>query len=212
MKRFALTLIIVSLHVVFSFAQPKKVEDEANFLKQLEKATASIKSIESDFKQVKRLEVYDEDVISSGRFYYKAAGSEICLKYTEPYPYRIVISGSKLLMESGGRKNVTDIKDSKLMGEMQGILTACMTGSFSNLSKAYQLDFFEDSGYYLILITPVGKTLKMQIGKFEIYLNKKDLSVDKLRISETEKDYTEYIYANKKFNTIANDTLFAIAP
>lgn len=209
MKRFIITIFIVLLCTVSSFSQPKKIEDANSFMKRLEKATASIKSIESDFKQVKRLEIYNEDVTSSGRFYYKAE-SKICLKYAEPYPYQIIINGSKMAMESNGKKNTTDLKDNKLMSEMQSILTTCMTGNFSNISKDYKLDFFEDTNYYLILIKPTSKTLKTHIDKFEIYLNKKDLSVDKLRISETENDYTEYTYTNKKFNTLTNDSLFSV--
>lgn len=209
MKRFTATILIALLCTAASFAQSKKIEDTASFMKRLEKATASIKSIESDFKQVKRLEIYNEDVASSGRFYYKAE-SKICLKYTNPYPYQIIINGSKMAMESNGKKNTTDLKDNKLMSEMQGILTTCMTGSFSNISKDYKLDFYEDTSYYRILITPTSKTLKAHINKFEIYLNKKDLSVDRLRIAETEKDYTEYTYSNKKFNTLTNDSLFSV--
>lgn len=208
MKR-RLILALAVLYTTVSFAQSKKIEDTSGFLAKLEKATSTIKSIESDFKQVKRLEIYSEDLASSGRFYYKFQ-DKISLKYAEPYPYRVVINGSKMMMETNGKKNVMDLKDNKLMNEMQKVLTICMTGKFSAMSKDYKMDFFEDTSCYLVVITPTSKAAKAYVSKFEIYLSKKDMSVDKLRISETEKDYTEYTYTNKKFNTLSNDSLFAL--
>ena len=44
----------------------------------------------------------------------------------------------------------------------------------------------------------------------EIYLDKKDMSVHKLRLSETATNYTEYEFYNKKFNSLKNETKFAI--
>ena len=85
---------------------------------------------------------------------------------------------------------------------MQDMLTACMVGDLSNMSPGYALEYFEDAHYYLIQIKPVSKAVKAYINQIQIYLDKKDMSVHKLRLSETATNYTEYEFSDKKFNSL----------
>ena len=53
-----------------ALAQTLPVADMAKFENQLKTTAEKLKSIESDFTQVKHLDMFDEDVTSKGRFYY----------------------------------------------------------------------------------------------------------------------------------------------
>jgi outer membrane lipoprotein-sorting protein len=209
MRKSIIYLVTVFLSISVSFAQMKKMEKTASFLKQMEQNTSSIQSIESDFKQVKHIDAFKQDITSSGKFYYKTSG-KISLKYVKPMSYLIVINGDKLKIESDGKKNVMNLKDNKQLKEMQNILTACMTGNFSGMSNNYNMEFYEDEQFYLVSVKPVNGNIKKYIEKIDIYLTRKDMSVDKLHISETESDYTEYYFNNKKFNTLNSDALFKL--
>jgi len=206
-------LFIYSIILLFNnsviFAQTKKIENTPSFVKQMEQNALSVKSIESDFKQTKHIEAFNKDIVSSGKFYYKAS-NKIRLNYTLPSPYLIVINADKIKIESAGKKNVMNLKDDKQMKEMHNILTACMTGNFSGISNNYRMEFYEDGQFYLVSVKPVNDNIKKYVKQYDIYLNKKDMSVNKLRISETGSDYTEYDFSNKKINTINNDVLFKI--
>jgi outer membrane lipoprotein-sorting protein len=185
------------------------MENVSLFIKQMEQSASSVKSLESDFKQIKHLEMFNQDIISLGKFYYRAS-DKISLNYAMPLSYLIVINGNKIKIESNGNKNVMNLKDNKQLKEMHSVLIACMTGNFSGISNDYRMDFFEDEQSFLITIEPTSESVKKYIIQYDIYLNKKDQSVNKLHISEPEGDYTEYHFSNKKINTLNDDSLFKL--
>jgi outer membrane lipoprotein-sorting protein len=175
----------------------------------MEQNALSVKSIESDFKQIKHINAFKQDIVSEGKFYYKAI-DKIRLNYTLPLSYQIVIISDKIKIESNGKKNIINLRDNKQMKEMHRILTASMTGNFSGLSGDYHIEYFDNGQFYLVYIKPVNENIIKYVTQFDIYLNKRDMSVNKLRISETEGDYTEYDFYNKKLNTLKSDELFKI--
>lgn len=209
MKQSIIFFAVIFLNISTSFAQMKKIDNTASLVKQMEQNSSSVVSIESDFKQIKFVGAFNQEIVSSGKFHYKAS-DKIALNYTTPISYLIVINGDKIKIESDGKKNIMNLKDNKQMQGIQSILIACMTGNFLSISNDYHTEFYEDEQNYLITVKPVSDNIKEYVAQFDIYLNKKDLSADKLRVSETEKDYTEYQFSNKKFNTISNDALFKL--
>ncbi len=104
MKRLIIFFTIIFLSLS-SFAQMKKVENTAPLIKRMEQSTASVKSIESDFKQTKHIEAFNQTIVSSGEFYYKVP-DKIRLNYIKPQNYFIAINNNKMKIESGSKKNV----------------------------------------------------------------------------------------------------------
>ena len=209
MRRLIFFLATVFLSISVSFAQMKKIENVSLFMKQMEQRVTPVKSVESDFKQIKHINDFDQDITSSGKFFY-VPSNKICLKYAKPRPYLIVINGNKIKIESDGKKNIMNLKDNKQMQEIQYVLSICLSGNFSNISSDYRTEFYEDESFYLATIKSVNESVKKDITQFDIYLNKKDMSVGKLRISETKGDYTEYNFSNIKLNTLSGEALFKI--
>ena len=209
MRQLILFLAMFFLSAFASFAQMKKMENVSLFVKQMERSLAQVKSVESDFKQIKHIEDFNQDIASSGKFFY-VPNDKICLKYAKPLPYLVVINGAKIKLLSGGKKNIMNLKDNKQMQEMQYLLTTCFTGNLLNISNSYHTEFYEDESFYLATIKPVNENVKKEIIQFDIYLNRKDMRVDKLRIYETAGDYTEYSFSNMKFNTLISNALFKI--
>ena len=209
MRQIIVFLATVFLTVSSSFAQMKKLENVSLFLKQMERNVSLIKSVESDFKQIKHIEDFNQDITSSGKFFY-IPSDKIRLNYSKPLPYLVVINGDKIKIESNGKKNVMNLKDSKQMQEMQNMLKICLSDNFSNIPSDYTTEFYEDELFYLTIIKPVDESVRKYITQLDIYLNKKDMRVDKLRISETMGDYTDYFFTNMKYNTLNNNSLFKI--
>ena len=202
MRTLLLYLSLFFLSIVTVHAQSmKKMVQKTEFENRLAKEAQTVESIESDFTQVKYLDVFDEKVTSKGKF---------CMEYFRPMDYLIVINGSKLKIVSDGKKSIMNLSSNKMMAQMQDMLTACMIGDLSKMSSNYQLEYFEDARYYLVKIKPTNKAVQAYIAGIEIYLDKKDMSVHKLRLSETATNYTEYEFYNKKFNSLKNETKFAI--
>ena len=175
----------------------------------LAKEAQTMQSIESDFTQVKYLDILDEKVASKGKFYYQKSG-KIRMEYAQPVNYLIVINDSRLKIVSDGKKSVMSLTTNKMMNQMQDMLTACMIGDLSKISSDYKLEYFENDSYYIVKIKPINKAIQAYISEIEIYLDKKDMSVYKLRLSETATNYTEYEFYNKRFNALKDETKFSI--
>lgn len=208
MERFYIYILLFALCIQTYAQQMKKLNDVDAFKKKIEQTASSVKSIESDFTQIKHLDIFDDNITSKGKFYYKH-NDKICLEYTTPAKYLIVINGEKLKIVSDGKKNVMSLNSNKVMKEMRGMLTACMSGNITEVS-GYQMDFFENAQQYLVKIKPTNKSVQEYISGFDIYFDKKDLSVTKLRISEAGNNYTDYLFANKKFNSLNDEKKFAV--
>ncbi|MCA5582635.1 LolA family protein [Parabacteroides gordonii] len=179
------------------------------FQERLKKEAASLSSIESDFTQEKFLDVFNEKIVSKGRFYYKQENM-IRMDYTSPIDYQIIINGQKLKIVSEGKSNVVNLGSNQMMNEMKGMLAACMIGDLTVMSSAYRLEYYESPSLYVVKIRPVSKSVQAYISEIIISIDKKDMSVQTLRLSENAKDYTEYHFTNRKYNTLTSDEKFVI--
>ena len=187
----------------------KKMTQLQEFNNRLAQEAETVKSIESDFTQTKYLDILNEKVVSKGKFYYQKS-NKVCMDYSRPMNYLIVINGSKLKIVSDGKKSIMNLSSNKMMNQMQDMLTACMVGDLSKMSSNFHLEYFEDARYYRVNIKPVNKAIQTYITGIEVYLDKKDMSVYKLRLSETASNYTEYEFYNKKFNSLKDEAKFLV--
>lgn len=204
-----ITYLFISLFAITGYAQMRTMSNMDEFNRKLAAEAQNLQSIESEFIQQKYLDVFDEKVTSKGKFYYKKE-NKICMEYSQPLNYLIVINNAKLKIVSDGKKSIMNLSSNKMMNQMQDMLTACMVGDLSKLSSSYQLSYFEDSKYYLVKIRPTSPAIQAYIHEMEIYLDKKDMSVYRLRLSETATNYTEYEFRNKKFNTLTDEKVFSV--
>lgn len=187
----------------------KPLASVADFQERLKKEAASLSSIESDFTQEKFLEVFNEKIVSKGRFYFRPE-NKIRMDYTSPVDYQIIINGQKLKIISEGKSNIVNLGSNQMMNEMKGMLAACMVGDLNSITSAYKLDYYESPSLYVVKIHPVSKQVQAYISEIIISIDKKDMSVQTLRLSENAKDYTEYRFTNRKYNTLTSDEKFVI--
>ena len=204
-----LTIIMAVLMGQMTLAQTRDVADMQKFEEQLKATADRLTSIESDFTQVKHLDMFDEDVISKGKFYY-LKDNKISLDYSQPLSYLIVINGSRLKIVADGKKSVMQLNSNKMMNEMQDMITACMVGDLKRMNSGYELKYQEDERQYIVNIVPRSKAVKEYVSAIEIRLSKADMSVDQLRMYENEADYTDYRFTNKRFNQLKDERRFAI--
>ena len=130
MRTLLIYLSLFFLSIASIHAQSmKKMAQKTEFESRLAKEAQTVESIESDFTQVKYLDVFDEKVTSKGKFYYQKS-NKICMEYFRPMDYLIVINGSKLKIVSDGKKSIMNLSSNKMMAQMQDMLTACKNDKF----------------------------------------------------------------------------------
>jgi outer membrane lipoprotein-sorting protein len=147
-------------------------------------------------------------VVSTGKFFYKK-DSRICLDYSAPTRYQVIINQKKIKITSEGKSTVYDVAKNKMMSQTQLLLTACMTGNLNSLNPDYKLTFKENATQYWIVIQPLASN-KSFIKSMDVFLDKKDLSVQQIKMIEPSNDYTIYTFAGKKKNINIPDTKFNI--
>jgi len=213
-------MLVLCAGIFSAFAQgemkPMNDSDVNAFKKKMEAEAKKVNSIESDFTQIKHIAAMAGDITSTGKFYYQKE-DKVSLDYTTPVKYQIVINGSKIKMVSNGKTNVFDVASNGLMKEMKDVLSASMTGNLQAMTGNYKLEYFQDSKEYLVKIFPLNDAAKAIIDEVNIYLDKNDLSVTRLRMVEAskdkkakDKDYTEYQFSNKKLNVDIPASRFSI--
>ena len=207
--RRLLTLLIFTIAALGAAAQAGGIADMKKFESRLKATSEQLTSIESDFVQVKHLDMFDEDVISKGKFYY-VKDNKISLDYSQPMSYLIVINGGKLKIVADGKKSIMQLSTNKMMNQMQDMITACMVGDLSRMNDNYNLEYQENDNQYIINITPRSRQVKDYVSAIEIRLSKADMSVDQLRMYENEADYTNYKFSNKRFNQLKDQSRFVI--
>lgn len=169
-----------------------------SFKKNVNYASQTTTTIESDFVQKKHLSFVEEDIISKGKFYYEKEG-KVRWEYEIPFKYLIVINDGKVMIKDDEKKEKFDQKNNKVFKEINSMMMACVHGNIMN-SKEFEIKFFENEKIYKLNLIPNAPKLKEFITSIEIYFNKTDYSVEKFTLKEISDDYTTITFSNKKLN------------
>lgn len=209
MKKIAF-LILCLIGSINLWAQDfSPMKSLVDFERRLKDESSKLQTIESDFKQIKYLDVFDEEIESTGKFYYKKL-NKIRMQYNKPLDYLIVINGETLKIRADKKTSTTDLGKNKMMLQVQEMIAGCMIGDLSGLTKSYSVNYFENKEHYLLKLVPKNASIKAYIFGIEMLISKQDMSVDRLKISETETDFTVYFFVNKKLNKSIDDAIFDI--
>ncbi|MBI4648302.1 MAG: outer membrane lipoprotein carrier protein LolA [Bacteroidia bacterium] len=205
--QYFLTIIMIYLALPMngqdSFTPVTDVESLKN---KLSEYNSRISTIESDFEQEQYLSVMTEKIFTKGYFCFKKENN-LRWEYLEPYTYLIVISNEKIYIKDEEKVSKYDIESNIMFKEINKMMVGMVNGDILN-NKEFQLSYFENNINYRVNLVPANKEMKEYISTIEIYLNKKDMSVDEIRISDPGGDYTNIFFKNKRLNQPVSDEKF----
>jgi outer membrane lipoprotein-sorting protein len=196
---------IITLSFIFSSccitAQEsyKPMADIEAFKSKLTAMSESTNSITSNFVQEKNLVVLSEKIISKGQFYFKKENN-IRWEYLEPYKYLIIIANDKLYTRDDKNQKQYDIQSNKMFQEMNRFISGCIQGDILKNDKDYAAEYFESSKFYYVKLVPRAEKMKQMLNEVQIYFDKNDLTVSRLKMVESGEDYTKIDFFNKKLN------------
>jgi outer membrane lipoprotein-sorting protein len=175
------------------------MKDIPGFKQKLSVMSSSVKSIQSDFVQDKKLSVLDGMITSRGQFCFSRENN-IRWEYNEPYKYLIIISQGKLFVKEDKDHKQYDIQSNKMFQEMNKFISGCIQGDILKNEKDYNTRYFEDNQYYFVSLVPVSEKMRQMLNEIQIWFDKKDLTVSRIRMMEAGGDYTRIDFINKKLN------------
>lgn len=172
-------------------------------VKNLAKST---KTITANFKQTKHIDFLSNDVISSGKMYYKAA-KKMKWKYISPFSYEVIFNNDVLHVNDNGNKDKIDLSGNKVFKSLNGLLVKSLSGDFFDDSK-FNYVYTIVGGNYTVKFITLDKKMKNYITSFEITFDAKTFRVLKMKMNENDTDYTLIEFTQQKFNATLSDDQF----
>lgn len=209
--KIKLSLILLFISFI-SFAQIpadyKPIKDTTAFKIQMQSQSKLINSIESDFTQEKYLSVMSEKIVTKGHFLFKNVNM-LLWEYNDPYKYVIAINKDKMFIKDNSKVKKYDINSNKMFKSINEMMMATVQGNLLN-NKDYKAKFFEGDKYYLLELSPIQKAAKVFLKAIQLYINKTDYAVEKVKMIEPDNDYTTIDFINRKNNQSISDEKFTI--
>lgn len=212
-KRYNTSIIIFSLFFSISVSAQipsgfKTIKDTAAFKQKMEAQSKLVNSIESDFTQEKYLSVMSENIITKGHFYFKKVNM-LRWEYTEPLKYLIAINKDKMFIKDNGKVSKYDINSNKMFKSINDMMVNTVQGNLLG-NKDYKATYFENDKLYLLELMPLQKGAKDFLKVIQLYIDKTDYSIVKVKMIEPGDDYTSIDFSNRKTNQPISDEKFII--
>lgn len=198
MKRKLLLLFV--FFPLFAVAQVQKMSDAErdSFRQSVDKASAKIKTIASDFTQLKHLDFLDKEIETSGKMAFSEP-SNLVWQYEKPYKYSIVFKNRKIYINDAGRKSAMDANASKIFGKLNNLIVGSLSGKLFD-DREFDIVYFKTKDANLARLKPKDAELRKYLNEIELYFDPTDHQVKEVRLIESATDYTKIIFKNKRLN------------
>ncbi|MCD4793431.1 MAG: outer membrane lipoprotein carrier protein LolA [Bacteroidales bacterium] len=190
--------IILTLSSIAQSTSFKKVLNEKAIAQKLNATSKNTKTIDSDFKQYKHLDILENDIESTGHFSFQAS-DKVRWEYFKPYKYLIIMNAGIMWINDGNKTQKFDTGSNKMFKEINDLMVGMLQGKILE-SKNFKISFFENSKQILAKLIPLSAEMKEFLSEINLYFDKKDYSVSKIKMLEHSGDYTLIEFFNRKTN------------
>jgi outer membrane lipoprotein-sorting protein len=210
MRKIILILLIVACGklVKAQHAGYTAITDIAKLEEQFTAIARKTETIKSDFVQDKNLSMLSEKITSKGKFWFKKEGL-LRMEYEKPYEYVMILNKGDMYIKDGKKETKVSLKSNKIFQQVNKIIVDCVRGTvFDN--PDFTTKAFENSGTYMVKLSPATKGLKDFFKNIDVVIDKKDYSVTTIIMNENSGDNTALHFTNRAFNTPIPDAIFAV--
>ena len=183
-----------------------KVEQTKAFKEKIKEASSKQSNIQSDFAQEKAMEYLNVAIKSSGKFWY-AKPNKVRWEYIVPYDYIIIMNNGKLTTVSGNNKNDIDLSGNEVFKQINNLMSGMVTGNLFD-SLDYKTDIYENDVQYLIKLEPIDNFIAEIIPYIEIYIDKEKAVASKIKLYESDSNYTIISFTNIRINESLKKDIF----
>ena len=211
MRKINILILFTLFTCQFILSQPrdfKALKDTTSFKIKLQEKAKKTTTIESNFTQEKNLSMLSEKITSKGHFCFKQP-KLLRWEYFSPSAYLIVINAEKILIKDGKKVNKFDTKSNKMFKSINDMMLNSVQGNVLD-HKEFKIAYFENETFYLVEMQPKSKDMKAYLKRIDMYFDKKDLSVAKLKMTELSDDYTFIEFTSRKINEAIPDAQFIV--
>ena len=189
---------------------PATPEQKQMMLEKITEASAKMESLICDFEQVKVLSILEEKMVSTGKMYYRN-DSRLRWEYFSPYIYTFILNDKTVVTQAeNSKKNVIDIKSSRIFQEIVKIMMNGINGNGLKDIKSFSVSYFWSENQWKVHLIPVQKEMKKMFSTIKMTFNVKNYTVDKVEMIDENGDTTTISLSGKQFNKKIGDEKFII--
>jgi len=205
--RFVLACVVMLIYGQAIGQDDFELLKNTQALKEGVKAMAvNTTSITTAFKQEKHISILTKPLKSEGQMYFKKPDM-LKWAYTSPYDYAIIFKAETIIINDEGKVSNFDLSASKSFMEINQIIVNSVSGNILQ-EEQFDIQYLSSSKYYLAKMEPKAEQLKSYIAVIEVYIDKNDFTVSKIKLIEKGGDYTLIDFYDKSLNTDISDEIF----
>jgi outer membrane lipoprotein-sorting protein len=84
--------------------------------------------------------------------------------------------------------------------QLSAMLTACMSGDVESIAKGFTPTITKGDKEWRVVLKPERGKGAAKIAEVELIFDRRDMSINSLKMVEKSGDYTMYTFRNKQFN------------
>jgi outer membrane lipoprotein-sorting protein len=172
-------------------------------------AAGRTSTIISGFTQEKEMNILEEKIRSSGKFYFKKE-KLLRWEYIQPYSYIIVINNDRITVRDEKKTSQFDARSNKVFAEVNRIIVGSIRGTLLNDEQNFSASFADGSTAWIVKLVPLSAGLKSTLSQIILWFDKKDFSVTRLEMIENTGDKTIITFTDKRFNEPIADEKFIL--
>lgn len=207
-RQLILLMIFLSSGVMAQNDSYSKVDDIVWLEQQLNSKSNLIHTISSDFVQEKHLDFLDDIITSKGRFWFKKE-NQLRWEYINPYNYIIALNNGRFIIKDGQNTSEYDIKSNKAFQEINDLIINSVKGTLLQQDK-FTITAYKNASFYLVKLIPKDQMMREILSEIELYFDIEDMNIAKVKMIETQQDYTIISFVNRKLNAEIPASIFDI--
>ncbi|SHE85250.1 LolA family protein [Chryseobacterium takakiae] len=196
-KNIALGAFLLISGVLLSQNTPMSGAEAKAFVAKVSSETKTIKTLQADFTQTKKMDFLDKSIITYGRMSLKTPDM-LSWKYTKPYQYSIVFKDNKIFINDQGKKSSVDAK-SKTFEKINKLIVGSSNGQMFN-DPEFSVSYLKNGNFNIAKFTPKSAQLMKYIKQIELYFPKNQSTVSQVNMTEASGDTTNIVFKNTKAN------------
>lgn len=207
MIKYTLSLVFILLSLLAFSQTPMSEAEKKAFISQTSAESKAIKTLQSDFSQVKKMDFLDKDIVTYGKMTLKSPNM-LSWKYTKPYQYSIVFKENKIFINDQGKKSTVDAK-SKTFEKINKLIVGSASGKMFD-DPEFIVRYFKTGSTNIARFLPKSQQLLKYIKQVELVFPKNQSTVSQVNMLEASGDTTTINFKNTKVNAPVSNTDFSL--
>ncbi len=184
-------------------------QQQQQVLQKFNGHAASMKTMQCDFVQTKKMKLMKNELRSQGVMFY-ARPNKLRWQYDTPYSYVFVLNGDKVTMKSKNNTQQVDVQRNKMFRQISDLILNSVTGGHLQSSSDFDVEIWKTADGYSAQLTPKKKELKKLYKQIGIVLDASCSMMKRITMEEKSGDVTTVILSHVKTNQPISESQFTI--